>query len=80
MPWMYSLLLALGVGAVSQYQLHTLRADLAVARAEARTAQQSNSAREGVIQTLQKTTQYHSTALQRLQSMKEAIHTKDNAT
>ncbi len=75
MPWIYGLVLTLGFAAVSQYQLHTLRADLAVARADARTAQQSNSAREEVIHTLQDTAQQQNKAIQRLQSTQEAIRT-----
>jgi LysB family phage lysis regulatory protein len=75
MSWIYALVLALGFGAVSQYQLHTLRADLAIAHAEARAAQQSNTAREGVIHTLQESAQQQNKAIQRLQSTQEAIRT-----
>lgn len=75
LQWISGLVLAVGIGAISQYRLHTLRAELSIARAESRAAQQSNHAREGVIHTLQATVQQQNTAMQRLQSTQEAIRT-----
>ncbi len=73
MRWSLGLVLALGVSAISQCQLTTLRADLMVAKEGIRAAQQSTQARDALIHTLQEHAERQNHAVQRLQSTQEAI-------